>query len=211
METGQCRCRSHVVGRQCGQVEPGFYRINLDHYTYEAEDARLHQVRGKAVPGGGCRLSRAPGGTFAGSPGWQTVLGPVAVSGSSRAVSQEDFWGPVSQCPLPQGSVVEREPPAGRPASWTGTGFARVQEGSWLEFHVSDVPFSMEYDVIIRYEPQVSPNWCMPKRAAVGLSVQRFLSRSLPAAPGALEGGAGEGAAPQPRLRQQPVREHHPG
>lgn len=54
--------------------------------------------------------------------------------------------------------MVEREPPTGRPASWTGTGFARVQEGSWLEFHVSDVPFSMEYDVIIRYEPQVSPD-----------------------------------------------------
>lgn len=67
--------------------------------------------------------------------------------------------------------MVEREPPAGRPASWTGTGFARVQEGSWLEFHVSDVPFSMEYDVVIRYEPQVSPSRCMSKGAAVGLSV----------------------------------------
>lgn len=32
-----------------------------------------------------------------------------------------------------------------------------MQEGGWVEFHVSDVPFSMEYDVIIRYEPQVSP------------------------------------------------------
>jgi len=52
--------------------------------------------------------------------------------------------------------VVEREPPTDHPASWTGTGFARVLEGSWIEFHMSNVPFSTEYDVIIRYEPQVS-------------------------------------------------------
>ncbi|NXM69164.1 LAMB2 protein, partial [Serilophus lunatus] len=100
METGQCQCRRHVMGRQCKQVEPGFYRINLDHYTYEAEDARLHQ-----------------------------------------------------------GSVVEREPPTDRPASWTGTGFARMLEGGWVEFHVSDVPFSTEYDVIIRFEPQHPEAW----------------------------------------------------
>ncbi|KFO89157.1 Laminin subunit beta-2, partial [Buceros rhinoceros silvestris] len=100
-ETGQCQCRSHlVVGRQCSQVEPGFYRINLDHYTYEAEDARLHQ-----------------------------------------------------------GSVVEREPPADHMASWTGTGFARMLEGSWVEFHVNNVPFSTEYDVVIRYEPQHPEPW----------------------------------------------------
>ncbi|RMB98930.1 hypothetical protein DUI87_24475 [Hirundo rustica rustica] len=100
MGTGQCQCRSHVVGRQCEHVETGFYRINLDHYTYEAEDARLHQ-----------------------------------------------------------GSVVEREPPPDRPASWTGTGFARMLEGGWVEFHVSDVPFSTEYDVVIRYEPQHPEAW----------------------------------------------------
>ncbi|NWR83110.1 LAMB2 protein, partial [Furnarius figulus] len=100
METGQCQCRSHVMGRRCEQVEPGFYRINLDHYTYEAEDARLHQ-----------------------------------------------------------GSVVEREPPVDHPPSWTGTGFARMLEGGWVEFHVSDVPFSTEYDVVIRYEPQHPEAW----------------------------------------------------
>lgn len=35
-------------------------------------------------------------------------------------------------------------------------GFARMLEGGYVEFHVSDVPFSTEYNVIIRYEPQVS-------------------------------------------------------
>lgn len=51
--------------------------------------------------------------------------------------------------------VVVREPIPGRPVTWTGTGFMRVFEGSSLEFLIDDIPMSMEYDVIIRYEPQV--------------------------------------------------------
>uniref|UniRef100_A0A8C7IUJ7 Laminin, beta 2 (laminin S) n=1 Tax=Oncorhynchus kisutch TaxID=8019 RepID=A0A8C7IUJ7_ONCKI len=67
MENGQCRCRSHMMGRQCTQVESGWYFMALDHYTYEAELAILGQ---------GC-------------------------------------------------SVEQREHQPGRPATWTGTGFAK--------------------------------------------------------------------------------------
>ncbi|XP_018431604.1 PREDICTED: laminin subunit beta-2 [Nanorana parkeri] len=100
-ETGQCRCRNNMVGRQCNMVKSGSYRINLDHYTYEAESALLRQ---------GC-------------------------------------------------SVLERERMVGRPATWTGPGFALVPEGGVIEFQISNIPFSMEYDTIIRYEPKFPETW----------------------------------------------------
>ena len=51
--------------------------------------------------------------------------------------------------------MVIREPVSGRPITWTGPGFMRVSEGDSLEFRVDNLASSMEYDIIIRYEPQV--------------------------------------------------------
>ena len=52
-----------------------------------------------------------------------------------------------------------REPYRDRDPSWTGPGFVRAVEDSSIQFTLDAISQSMEYDLVIRYEPQLSGQW----------------------------------------------------
>ncbi|NWW30751.1 LAMB1 protein, partial [Panurus biarmicus] len=48
---------------------------------------------------------------------------------------------------------------AGRMVTWTGLGFARVRDGAGLTFRVDNVPYPMDYELLLRYEPESAEDW----------------------------------------------------
>ncbi|NWI81476.1 LAMB2 protein, partial [Dryoscopus gambensis] len=157
--SGECFCKRLVTGRSCNQCLPEHWGLSHD----------LPGCRPCDCDVGGARNNLCATGT--GQCQCRThVIGRQCeqVEPGFYRINLDHYTYEAEDARLHQGSVVEREPPPDRPASWTGTGFARMLEGGWVEFHVSDVPFSTEYDVVIRYEPQHPEAW-----QEVGLKVLR--------------------------------------
>lgn len=134
MESGQCRCRGHMTGRQCAQVESGYFFMALDYFLYEAELAKM----GQASP-----LL------------FLTVLNVQLFCRCHIYKKNKSKLCPNVSLNVQSCTLETREHQPGRPATWTGIGFARVLEGGVLEFHIDNIPYSTEYDLLIRYESQV--------------------------------------------------------
>lgn len=51
--------------------------------------------------------------------------------------------------------IIPRQRTTDKPITWTGPGLVRVVEGAGLRFTVDNLPTSMDYQLVIRYEPEV--------------------------------------------------------
>uniref|UniRef100_A0A8C9RWJ6 Laminin, beta 2-like n=1 Tax=Scleropages formosus TaxID=113540 RepID=A0A8C9RWJ6_SCLFO len=170
-DDGQCQCRPHLLGRQCADVEPGYFCAPLDFYVYEAEDAASHSPDSIALPG-----RPRPKAEIDCVEHFNNQLRRhrrhrhVAAAQQQRAALRR-----IRQLQqTPDVKIVHRERIAGRMVTWTGPGFARVKDGAGLVFKIDNIPFAMEYDIMIRYEPESTEDW---------EAVVRITSLLLPSSP----------------------------
>ncbi|KAG7166952.1 Laminin subunit beta-1-like, partial [Homarus americanus] len=152
VQTGECSCKRFVTGRDCNQCLPQHYGLS------EHPD--------------GCQPCNCDkGGSL--DNNCDVLNGQCKcrphVSGRRCDVPEEGYYVATLnyltyEAELARGSencqVVMREPYRdGRETTWTGLGFMRVFEGSYLEFEVENIETSMEYDLVLRYEPQFRGDW----------------------------------------------------
>ncbi|XP_026854032.2 laminin subunit beta-1 isoform X1 [Electrophorus electricus] len=154
MDSGQCDCRPHLIGRQCSVVQPGYFCAALDYYRYEAERAAGRSPDDPVLPG-----SPRP---QAGNICVEQLNNQLRRHKRHRHIVQQQraklrHIRQLQQKPDVTTVLRDRQP--GQVVTWTGPGFARVKDGAGLVFTMDNIPYAMEYDIIIRYEPEYAEDW----------------------------------------------------
>ncbi|XP_037091485.1 laminin subunit beta-1-like isoform X2 [Pollicipes pollicipes] len=151
-QTGHCRCKRNVVGRNCDQCPENFWGLSehrdgckpCDCDPGGAYDNVCDVLTGqcKCRPNlAGLRCNEPKENYFGG------LLDYMVYEAETASVDDRS-------------QTVVREPYRdGRRVSWTGPGFVRVFENSHVEFDVDNVERSLDYDLVIRYEPQSAATW----------------------------------------------------
>ncbi|XP_053338679.1 laminin subunit beta-1 [Clarias gariepinus] len=154
MDNGQCDCRPHLIGRQCADVEPGYFCAALDYYKYEAESAVGRSPDASDLPG-----TPRP---LAVNECAQHLSNQLRRLKRHRHITQQQRAAlrRIRQLQqAPDVTIVQRERNREQMVTWTGPGFARVKDGAGLVFTIENIPYAMEYDIMIRYEPESTEDW----------------------------------------------------
>ncbi|XP_043298184.1 laminin subunit beta-2 [Cervus canadensis] len=157
--SGACFCKRLVTGQGCNRCLPGHWGLSHDLLGCRPCDC---DIGGALDPQcseatGQCRCRQH----MVGRRCEQVQPGYFRPFLDHLTWEAEEARGQVLD-------VVERLPTPGGTPSWTGPGFVRLREGQVLEFVVTSIPRAMDYDVLLRLEPQVPEQW-----AEMELTVQR--------------------------------------
>ncbi|CAM2098554.1 unnamed protein product [Caretta caretta] len=130
---GVCEdCQHHTMGQHCDQCKPFFYQDPLRTIS----DPRA------------C-IQAAPGYFFLPLDYY------IYEAEHAKPLPRSAPLGWVQSGRNSALDIVFREPTPGKPVTWTGPGFARVLNGAGLRFTISNIPFAMDFDIALRYEPEL--------------------------------------------------------
>ncbi|XP_034287609.2 laminin subunit beta-1-like isoform X1 [Pantherophis guttatus] len=159
MNDGQCPCRPHLIGRQCNNVQPGFFCMPLDYYMYEAEHATGLPPTDPDLPGPLRQESPVDCVEYYNGVQNGRRVRLRRQHSTMRLLQQRGGLSRARQLQQkPDVEVVQREH-TGHMITWTGPGFARVRDGAGLSFHIDNIPYPMEYGILFRYEPESTEDW----------------------------------------------------
>uniref|UniRef100_A0A8C1P6W4 Laminin, beta 4 n=1 Tax=Cyprinus carpio TaxID=7962 RepID=A0A8C1P6W4_CYPCA len=139
--TGTCICEPFAFGPQCDQCLPGYWGLGNTVYGCLPCDCDI---------GGALR-------TECSSVDGQCECRPnmVGLTCSEPApgyfLASLDFYIYEAEHAAP----LVRDWDVTFPITWTGPGFVRVQDGAGLRFNVRNIPATLHYYVVVRYEPEV--------------------------------------------------------
>ncbi|XP_070559223.1 laminin subunit beta-1-like [Ptychodera flava] len=150
-ETGQCVCKRLVQGRDCDECLPGYWGLSDDLDGCRPCDCDVGGAYDNNCDrsDGQCRCKRNVI-----SRRCDMVEPGYYVPGLDVLTYEAELGrgtGPTS--------VDVRLHPDDTTVTWTGPGFMTVKEGGSVEFTVDNIPMSMEYKVMLRYEPQLPEIW----------------------------------------------------
>ncbi|XP_053208528.1 laminin subunit beta-1-like isoform X2 [Panonychus citri] len=147
--TGECACKLNVIGRDCNSCAKNHYGLEL------FED--------------GCRPCNCdPGGSYSLQCDMRTGQCPCRrnVTGQRCDTIESGFFVPSLDAIIYEAEKADHSNnviPMTMPVvpseqqRWTGDGFVRVYEKSFIDFAIN-VPQSSRYDIIVRYQPP-EPIW----------------------------------------------------